>query len=67
MMIFNLLLQDECGVAVLLCCTCKKSSMNTFVTVHEKIDHNAGNIYFHLAPGMLSMTLSALTVQVWWM
>ena len=38
-----------------------------YVTVHEKIDHNAGIIYFYLAPGMLSMTLSALTVQVWWL
>ena len=37
------------------------------VTVHEKIDHNAGIIYFYLAPGMLSMTISALTVKVWWL
>ena len=35
--------------------------------VHEKIDHNAGIIYFYLAPGMLSMMLSALTVKVWWL
>ena len=38
-----------------------------YVTVHEKIDHNAGILYFYLAPCMLSMTLSALTVQVWWL
>ena len=34
-----------------------------YVTVHEKIDHNAGIMYFYLAPGMLSMTLSALKLE----
>ena len=51
--------------------TCNSTTLcppiSSFVTVHEKIDHNAGIIHFYLAPGMLSMTLSALTVQVWWL
>ena len=45
----------------------KITACASYVTVHEKIDHNAEIIYFYLAPGMLSMTLSALTVQVWWL
>ena len=42
-------------------------SIIRYVNIHEKIDHNAGIINFSLAAGMLSMTLSALTVQVSWL